>query len=47
VGVVDGGVEYAYRDEIDENEVWEVVKCSFQCNRVEYDWEKGMTFGVG
>mgnify|MGYP007095118347 FL=1 len=25
----------------------EVKKCSFQCDRVEYDWEKGMTFGVG
>ena len=63
VGVVDGGIEYAYRYEIDENEVWkwmigllvhwqsetleEVKKCSFQCDGVEYDWEKGMTFGVG
>ena len=63
VGVVDGGVEYAYRCEVDENEVWkwmigllvhwqsetleEVKKCSFQCDGVEYDWEKGMTFGVG
>ena len=25
----------------------EVKKCSFQGDRVEYDWEKGMTFGVG
>ena len=24
----------------------DVKKCSFQCDRVEYDWEKGMTFGM-
>ena len=63
MGVADGGVEYAYRYEIDENKVWkwmigflvrwqsetleEVKKCSFQCDRVEYNWEKGMTFRVG